>query len=250
MAKPTGFGGRDYPDFGVSTVSSSILAITDLSELVARLDGINTFERTGNVLYQEDFSAGLAGWESTYYPASAYPQVNARWIAHKPYSIYLHTTALIDSYSAVTKAFPYPHISLFGMECHFKAVTTFPTLTFAFNITDGSYYSQPNIVISSIDNTIKLLNAGNTYQTIGTPNIYTGVYSPFHIFKIVINLDTRKYVRAVFDEFDYSIPTIGLYITPDTTAPMITIQMKLSTATADAYGLCVTNVIITTNEPK
>ena len=65
MALPTGQGGRDYPDFGITDTVQAKSIITDMGELAARLGAPNVFDRLGSIVWYDDFQYGLSRWTAT-----------------------------------------------------------------------------------------------------------------------------------------------------------------------------------------
>ena len=130
MALPTGFGGRDVPDYGVSVAAHTSSFLNDMTELACRLGALNYFDRTGTILYQDNFNAGLMNWEHNSYPASNFAVLSARYADSRYYSARLNTDTTSGGYSGIQRRFPFSYMSNFGFEFQFKLLSHIDLLYF------------------------------------------------------------------------------------------------------------------------
>lgn len=249
MAKPIGYGGRDTPDFGVSVTAGRIAQVTDMSELAVRLGGLCWFDRLGTVLMQEGFERGLVNWEHNSYPAGAFAVPSARYYSTVPYSAKLITTTDSGSYSGLNRAFPFPYISNFGVELHFKALVAFKNLYWSLSFYDGTYRYRAETRVNYADSLLELEDADSVYQKIDDLNIRIGANSPFHVLKTIVNLSAETYVRVILDEHDYNVSDITINKRADATSPYLYMLVLLSPVNTVVNQVWIDNIIFTTDEP-
>lgn len=249
MVKPTGYGGRDYPDFGVSSTAGGSAQITDLSELAVRLGGLNWFDRLGNVLVQEGFERGITNWEQTYWPEGANPVSSARYYSTVPYSANLVTTTQNGSYSGITRSFPFPYLASFGVELHFKTIVPFKYLHWHLHFYDGTWKHYVGVRVNYANSQIELINVEGDFEKVADLDIKIGANSPFHIIKATIDLDSDCYVRLMLDANDYNVRDIGILKEADNTSPYLYMIVFLTAVASTANQVWVDNIIFTINEP-
>jgi len=249
MAKPTGFGGRDYPDFGVSALNASSMIITDLSELAVRQGSINRFDRTGTVLFQEAFDYGRGNWFENSYPAGAFATLNGEYFSTRPYSLRLQSTTDVGSYCGVSCCLPFPFMAPMGIEVHFKGYTQFKQLIMQFILHDGTSQHRIDCAINGDDDNIKVYKWPGGYTSVSEDDLYFGVGSPFHVLKIVADPLTGYYHRLMIDEMDYSIPTFAIRKTSPSSRPQLYGLIMLIPTSGDVETVFIDNIIITINEP-
>lgn len=250
MAIPRGFGGRDYPDFGVSKSATRDTRITDLSELSVRLGSLSWFDRLGNVLLSEGFETGLSNWIANAYPAGAFPVLASTYYAQRPYSAKLLTTTDVGSYSGMSRLFPFPYFSNFGVEVHFKPIQAFDTLYWVLTFYTGTYayYVQP--VIDYDESELQLLNSSGAYEYVADLDIKRGVSSPFHVLKVTVNLDSEKYLRLLIDDKDYDVSDISIRKLSNSSQACLSMLFYLKPVSTVVNIVYVDNVIFTINEPE
>ncbi len=71
----------------------------------------------------------------------------------------------------------------------------------------------------------------------------------FHGLKLVINSNTEKYVRVMFDNQFYDLSTLDLYTTASAIPPSMRVVLFLTTLANANHTGHVDSVIITQNEP-
>lgn len=249
MAKPTGFGGRDYPDFGASITAGRTAQIFDMSELAVRLGGLSWFDRVGNVLMQEGFENGLSAWEVAGYPAGAFPVPDARFFSTVPYAAKLVTTTDSGSYSAIQRAFPFPYVANFGVELHFKSVVAFKEVYWTLDFYTGTHRYYLGVKVDYADSELQLYTDKPGYEKIDDLNIRLGGNSPFHVLKVTYNLALEKHIRLILDYENYDVSSFGVRKTSTVTVPWLTMQVLLMPVALTKNEVWVDNIIFTIDEP-
>lgn len=249
MAKPVGYGGRDYPDFGVSTTASRHSMVTDMSELAVRLGALSWFDRMGNVLMQEGFQNGLTNWGFSSTPAASTPVVSAEYYSTVPYSVKLLTTIAGAGYSGIHRSFPFPYVSNFGVELHFKALIPFQFLHWTMTFSDGANRHRVMVRVNYQDLKLELLDASDVYQEIGTLRVVLGASSPFHVIKCTVDLLNSTYIRLLLDGEDYDVSAITIKKRVLSSNPYLYMEIIMTPVFETEPEVWIDNIIFTTDEP-
>jgi len=250
MAEPIGKGGVDTPDWGVSSMINTNELINDHSELSVRLGGLSRFDRTGRIVFQEDFDAGLANWEHNSYPAAAFAVPTAEYQSCKYYSIKLKTTQDVGSVSGIARGVAVPYISRLGFEFHFKPYSTIDRFLATFYIYNGIYRYVVEMGFYQQTNTIFITDENGFQHEIDSYFLNSGSTSPFHMVKMVVDLSTEFYYRIAIDEKDYNVSDVGIRKTASATNPYLYMLYLNWSPDGNQRTIWLDNIIITIDEPR
>lgn len=205
MASPTGHGGRDHPDFGISGTVQGKSLILDMSELAARLGSGNYFDRRGVQIWSERFDYGLRGWTESVIGAASHIYPCADYAVSGSYALDMACEASIGASATIACRLPYPYISSVGLEFHVKHYTA------------GEYfyctmilYGDPHTynLTAYIDSTNKKLyfttdTAGQSPLTLS--DYMTGPTSPFHVIKMRADIENQRWIEIMVDTDEYDL---------------------------------------------
>lgn len=249
MAIPVGFGGRDYPDFGVSGLQQSKISLFDMSELAVRLGSINRFDRSGVVIYQTGFEYGLGNWAQNSYDANSFSKLSVLYYSIVPYSMQLQTAYINDAYSGMALSLPLPYVSAMGFEFHVKFVNAIQQFTAQFLIYTGKYRYTVELRFDVAGNEITLYDAGQQRPPIFTNPIYYGGTSTFHVVKLVADLVNENYVRLVFDGVDTILSQHKIRRWGTDATPRLAVLFLNDPPVKAVDVVHLDNIIITMDEP-
>lgn len=220
-----------------------------MSELAVRLGSPVTFDRTGNVLFQECFESGLTNWEHNSYPSGAFAVPTARFHSIKPYAIKLHTTTDDNSGSGIERGLPFPYLSRMGFEFHYKQISSIKRLYIILTIYTGTVLYRITLELKEVTDQIILTGHPNVEHIISDYKLINVLYSPFHIFKIVFDLNKGFYSRLVIDDIDYNISAIRIPTGASTVKAYVNVFFYLFSFEESANKCYIDNIILTTDEP-
>lgn len=249
MAIPNGFGGRDYPDFGVSNTFISKTRINDLGELSARLGSPSVFDRTGTLIWYDQFIGGLNGWQLSSTTHGNDPLLASSPYLYKPYSAKLTTLDTGAGHSTLQAILPFPYDSPLGVE--FAVYPTFPiTELEVYGLLYTGTYSYTFDIEYRFDlGRIRLMDENWTYQEIYSSSWGIMLMNIYNLNKCVIDLDKKTYNRVMFNKFDIDASSIGLYESVTSEPPGLLILFRLEATNGQAETLFLDNVVVTIDEP-
>ena len=250
MAIPLGFGGRDYPDFGVSGLANTKVTITDMSELAVRLGSISRFDRSGIIIFEEAFKHGIGRWVQNSTPADAYVVPVSDYYSLVPYSALLATTSDLNSYSGISTYLPIPYVSPMGFEWHCKFRDEVELFYMWVQVHTGDCQYRVVVRIDIEDTIVDICNKGGTYDPVYTKALRYGVNSPFHAMKVVVDFLNETYVRLVVDGVDIDLTGRSIFKdAEDDESPHLFLYFSNNPGPSTLNRVYLDNIIITMDEP-
>ncbi|GAI63754.1 unnamed protein product [marine sediment metagenome] len=149
---------RGYPDYGVDEELGKVLMPTDIAETAARLGSINTYDRRGSVLFQDDFEAPVLKWIPNVSPATAYWRFNTETVKSGSQSLHIHTdnVALREKY--VAKIVSVLNDKLLGFEISFSYLNPNCNLQLKIHWHDGGHRTEARLKFVPSANSIYVLD--------------------------------------------------------------------------------------------
>lgn len=239
-----------HPDYGLDTQKQTIHVVTDLGELAARLDSIDTFDRRGDIVWYDDFEDLYNKWiDLGGLDTGSVIQADDR-AKRGTHSIEITTGPLAGGGTGAYHEEGYPVLSNFGFEAHFHLLHNTVRAYIETQIFTGTRRFRAYLVYERDNLRWRYLDLNGVEQ-----DLLLGVTYPFSInlfvpCKFVIDITNRTYLRGIFSNQEVDMSAFGVQDTPDlVTAPHIQIQIRaFSPGTPDQ--ICYfDNVIITQNEP-
>lgn len=217
------------------------------AELAARLGCISTHERSGQVLLMDDFESGVLKWTASddggLDSSVALSTLKARSGA---FSAELIAGAAQSDFAEMQKDLPYPVLTNFGLEVSFETSYTGQDFHIFLYIYTGSVYYRGWLKYDPYNDKLYYLNSGASFTELGDVQTYDGV---FNVVKLVLDLDAKKYVSALFNSTKYDLSAQSLHSVAVASAPFIRVSFNSATsARATLSKTYVDDVIVTQNE--
>jgi hypothetical protein len=239
-------GQRDWSNVGAEEF---VHGLSDLAELAARLGSPVLFNREGQVLFLESFEYGIQAWTTATSGASADIFTSAGWNRTSGYSCKLVAGSDADKYAQISRFFPYPYVSKYGIEFAFVFDGDLDTLDLEIYLYDGSTLYHFGVRYDHGSSTLDLYTTGNDWSTqiTGVSLLVTG--SPYHILKVVFDMSTGLYTRLIVNDTETNIETVPAYSVADATGAQMKVVITNRSAGGSDRTVYVDDVIVTTGEP-
>ncbi len=223
-----------------------------LAELAVRNGSINSFDRRGEVIFQDSFSSlsryGFSG--SVGYTATLSTTITDEV---SDVALKLVTPAVNANFAGFTRIIPFAKLTSFGIEIH----ATIPSTT------KGKYYISLELYDgTNLNSSIFLYDASvNKYQYRNSSGTYTDLASSkvlpipgssgaqFHKFKVVSNPSNGKYIRIIVNNDAYEIPTIAIRVSASVLPAALIGGFLVTNTDATSLTSYVSKCIMTQNEP-
>lgn len=249
MAKPTGYGGRDYPDFGISDTFHTKYVMSDMGELAARLGSPSMFDRTGTIIWYEQFIAGFNNWQKWSSLGGVQPVLVANPFLYRPYAIKLFCASTVNAECSIQADLPFPYESALGIEFAYWPQIDTPQIRFIGKLYSGTKVYSFGVYFNLADFKISVRDSGgNPLEVYSSVRGYH-IEEVYNIVKIVLDLKNKQYGRIMFNKYDLSVSGIAMQTGNSSTRPSLSIIAEVLGIGTYASKVYVDNFIVTLNEP-
>ncbi len=239
---------RGAPDWSNVVKQAEFHRIDDLGELAARLTHLASFDRTGEVLWWDNFADGLVYWTSELLGTNSSAALAVRESISSPFVVELVGGTDLSGFARITRSFPIIELSRLGLDVVYAAPILLGSLAIQIDIQHGTYSNQYGAKLDTVDKTLSYLNSGGTYTVCGlAANVASGS-SVMNRIKLVSDEQAASYVRIICNDQTYLLPGIDCNRATGT----VGYQIKCSIAVVhhDLFEptIDVKNVVLTQNE--
>ena len=240
---------RGAPDYSNVKSEQAIYTLLDLGELAARLGSIDVFDRSGNLVWMDDFEAATLNWQGGNNGTGSAVALSTASRLRGNQSCLL-TTGSDGTWSAhIAHYLSLPNVSHYSLELAFAADNDITTLTWYLDHVEGGSEHQYQIRYDRTAKTLSYFSAAGVW-TVFAINIY--VFSTtyiFHVGKLTVDLAAGKYKQFRLNQNTYDL--IG--IPAQTQANIFPDYFEVffgAVGQAAKNALCyVDNVLVKQNEP-
>ncbi len=235
----------DYPWLPGSTR----FPLGDLGEVAARLGSPVVYDRRGELIWLDDFRHGVLGWE---YSGSGlnngcFLVTSTRYTG--PYCMELHAGALLaGGLAQVTKSFSALNLGRCGVETVYQFSTDASYFQVTLTETNNFLYIPPAIRHNFSSRVLQYLGSDILYHTFATLPAADPGPTQWLQLKLVVDFDTRKYIRVLFEETEYDLNGIDLPSLATTDANFHSVILTLKALANLGETVHVAHVILTGNE--
>ena len=236
------------PDYSTKYKMTNVFGNIDNNELAVRLGSPDTFYRTGNVVFMDDFEAPVLQWTRMMYANPGQISLMAsHWLSGSQ-SCRLTTDAVAASVCGMYRYFQTPIPGKMGMEISFTVTTGTTIHRLAATLYTGTKYYQIGAEYDHSDHYVKFQNSSGSWESTGTAVTRKVDKYLFHSIKVIFDTTTEKYNKIIFENTTYDLSTEGLHGTVSAEIPHIVVYFDLGTGSANSYYDSVDNFILTQNE--
>jgi hypothetical protein len=240
---------KGQPDFGALAPTETIVGISDMGELAARLGSIVTFDRRGNIIWMDDFESGIEGWVAS----SFYGGHTFLWVPtyHRTggFCARLITGGNTGYDIAITASLPYPILSKMGVEISFLRGANLANIQITLILYDGINMKEGLVFWNASTGEFRCEYTGGPWYSL-TPTIqFTPDFRIFNTLKLVCDFTSDKYSRLIANNISYDLSVLPLYEVPLVAAPRLDVRVMIETNTDDNAEIYLDDAILTQNEP-
>lgn len=222
------------------------------AELAARLWSINTYDRRGNIVFMDNFDEPVIKWNPIEYGGDSSVALSTLYSRVAGNSVKLFVDTGLDFYAAIYKYIPLPIETKLGMEASFTIPTDIDRVGITFGLYTGNELHESGFFYSRTEDKLYLYNVA-----IGTPiDIVASDVNPFasnflfHNMKLVIDYNTKKYLRVMFDNKEYDVSDVAYKVTsPHHWGTSLVIGLWAINNNVGTPVVYVDDAICTQNEP-
>lgn len=238
-----------HPDYGGASPLSTVYTLQDLAEHAVRLGSPVSFDRRGNVMWFDDFESGIQKWHGGGLGEGWAVAASAAAARNGAFSVKLTTGAVIDYAVELSHRWYFPALSKVGFEASFAIVDTSHTIEFTQYFFDGSHRHYGGLRYLPDDDKLQYYDENGDWQDLATGLDLVEYAEVFHTIKLVMDLSTHKYVRALLNDVEYDLSALNYQLSVADEAPVWYQQVLVATGANDNRSIYVDDVILTQNEP-
>ena len=219
------------------------------AELAARLGSVDIFDRRGEVVFLDNFDSPTLKWETGGTVTNLEVVRSIESALHGDYSVKLTTGDETLDTARIKKYHYLPVLKRIGMEYSFALGSGLAAVISSFGFYTKTTYYTPNVWY---DVTYDKLSLEDAIE--GTVDIATGIVlrendQTYHTWKVVVDLDTEKYVRILLNDEEHDVSDYSLPKTTGSYTPHMFLYIYAINKTAGNHYIYVDNAIFTQNEP-
>lgn len=219
------------------------------AELAARLWSINTYDRRGNIVFMDNFDEPVLKWNPITVGDGSSIALSTLYSRVAGNSVKLAVGTGADFYAVIYKYLPLPLKTKLGVEASFTIPSNIDRLGITVDIYTGNEFHESGFFYSRTDELLYVNLAAGNHIVDTAINPYASNYL-FHNMKLVIDYDTNKYMRVLFDHKEYDISDVAYGVTvPHPWGTSLVIALWAINNNVGTPVVYADDVICTQNEP-
>ena len=239
----------DSPDYSKYLPGSARYSLSDLSELAARLNSPNAYDRRGEVAYQTTFESGFSGWDIGFNGTGGKVKVSANGNYRWPYNMCLLAPTTSWFIANVELMFSVWTTNRIGIEYAIAIPTVFSKLIFTLTGLYSNIAYLPIIQYLSSAKQLQYYGEDSAYHTFSTfPGLDRTRYC-YLPYKLVVDLSTGKYVRLLISNSEFDLSAYSMYHYDSTAANYIKTTVQFHGQSSPQAEAHIGHMIFTVNEP-
>ena len=235
-------------DWAQAAPTKTIHGLADMGELAVRLGSPDVYERRGNVVFMETFSNGLVSWSGSGSGTGwdLFPVADPVW--HGVLSALVRTGNTAGDYGYLYRVLPLPVSSRLGFEYTFNVVTNLKAIFLQAYIYRSCVMYKFGGSYDHTTGELSVFGSDGSWHVVATPGIQNEDGYLFHTMKLVVDAETEKNVRLLFDSHLYDVSQYNLYQETTTVKDRVVIALWGYTKADESVDVNFDSVIVTQNE--
>ncbi len=236
------------PDYSNVRKEEFVYRVDDLAELSARLNKAVSLERRGETVFFEDFEHGLNAWDAYTLGTGAAITLTADEFVSKGFACQLLAGSDGSRMAWIDYELPLLSMTKIGLECRIKQFTNIDNITIYIDYYDGTTLYNGRLRYNPLLSTITIRDSDNNYET-----VLTGIDPPtagelFDYLKIVVDSNTGKYVRGMYNNNVIDLSEHDLYQIADAGPKRMVVVVHTQSVSGENGKAVIDNIIVTRNE--
>ncbi len=237
------------PDWGVTAGAVTTYQLTDLAELAVRLGSPVTFDRRGDVLFLDDFEAGIDKFSAGSPGIGGRVETSVLRARNGRYSCHLVCGSDIATGAWVGVELPFAVLSHFGFEVSFAKETIIAYWEVLVQVYDGTNLTNYRVSWTEATTTLAYRDAAGLAVTIATNVDFTDFSDIFHVLKLVIDGPNSEYERLILNNRAFSLNNVPAQVSASATLPQLLFQFTVYGRATVNDEIYVGHFVVTQNEP-
>lgn len=239
---------RGHIDYGAGGATEYVSSLKDMAELAVRNGSINVFDRSGNVVFMDGFEYGLMPYQ-IYNGGTGNTVIDNTISFMGGRSAHITTGGSVGGSGNLSHYFPIQEKTSIGVEFSFRSGANIDYIGIYIQGVTFGELRRASLYINTCNGEIFLNNTASGKIVVDT--IATGHFTNnyWHTVKLVVDLSTNMYVRALFDGYNYDISNHEIFHMASAVYSTVLVKFTALAATYSNKETWLDNIIITINEP-
>jgi len=240
---------KGQKDFGLYAPTDTIVGVSDMGELAARLGSPDVFDRRGNVVFIDSFENDLIPYTANISGAGASIKVVTDHARTGSFSCKMVTGSDGVRLARLQKFLAYPALTKWGFEIGFTFLATMEQYLLTLIFVNGTSYTSFAIRVDPINDKFQYISAAGAWVDIASGLELYAEHDLFNFMKLVVNLEDKTYARATLNEQAFSLADIPSYQYTDTAGHFLLARVDIVGIAGNNYFSYLDEFIVTQNEP-
>lgn len=239
----------DSPDYQKYLPGSVRFSLQDMGELAVRMGSPDLFDRRGEVVLMDRFDHGVGSWFKQTYDADSDALLSDAHTIHGGFSYLLKAGTGPDKLIQTNYSFPVNASNRYGFEVTFGHTGAFGylSLNFIHYVPEGSH--DFTLKLDYVNNIVSVTEFGGAARTVGVMANVLNDTPSFSTIKLVYDVETRKYVRLIFNTLEVDLSGIDMPFGTADTGRKIDLFIEFKGGTGTMGKMYLSSIIVTANEP-
>jgi len=237
------------PDYTTKYKLVKVFANIDNAELAARLGSISTEDRRGNMIWYDNFEDNINKWVTNTTGSGGSIALSTDQAHDGTKSVKLVTGNIAGNTATMIKYMNYTELTKMGFEIRHTLNSSIKHIVQAIYIFTGTTMYHAATKTDIQNNRLQILKQDGTWETIETGHTFYFAQSLFDYSKIVVDPQTGKYERWIYNNKTHVLNTYNMQSTADTTGAHIEYWFEITTNTNSNEEIYADAFIVTRNEP-
>lgn len=239
---------RGQQDYGQYASQTQYATMSDLAQLAAWLIDYFSADNRGIVVFTDDFEGALLKWNKMTSNSGTSLQSSAHAKSGSQ-SIELDVAKVLAAGAGIYREFGIQPSQRLGCEINFCKPDSNTYYIQRLSYHDGTNAWQGAVKIDFSTNILSIQTGATTWQTIATLPAFSGSDQAFHPIKLVVDFDTKTYVRLIVDNGNYVVSNYSLYESVSAINQRILLEMELWGLNTTGGQLYLDDAVFTQSEP-
>lgn len=237
------------PDPSISADAFGNVNQINLSELSARLGSLTNWDRTGNLIWFEDWENNVITWSQSTAGVGSALSIGTTERYTGTYSLTMLATAGIGNYAKINRGVDVPPDGKIGLEVAFQPSMQNHYFNVGIDVDNGINRYKGAISYDSSDGSVDYWNSGGTWTKLAGTKRISPQFHSFSHFKMIIDNTTGKYVRAKLGSKEWDMSDIAMQSLATQLYQLCLLTIKHENNNAGFSAIAhLDNVIYTINE--
>jgi len=222
--------------------------LDDMAELAARLGSIVTIQRSGKVVFLDDFESGLGGWTISFLAAGGQAIISNESTYQGGSAARLDSGIGAIPTTTITKWIPAFDWSSAGVACMFMVDGDLNNVTWVIKRYSGTRLSTWKVRYTKVAGTLSYFDDTGAPVVFATPGTIAAGSKSFHSFKFVADMRLPFYDRFYLDGVNYDLSALACQDVASADLPYMQFTIELRGDTVNNTVLCLDNIVLTFDE--